>query len=173
LGANPAVPLNFAWPQSISSIQPSSDHRVIYFPFASAESKCWPKESFVALISDLSRRYPAMKHTVLGGIRESESVAQWGPLFKGLSNVECQSALPLESTIAMVRASRLVVSNDTGIRNLAIALDCPTVGIFFSTVPYRYWPRYGVHDAVFEPDGTVPSIDSVCRAVSRVLGPAS
>lgn len=169
LGANPAIPPDFAWPSSIQAIRPSSKAQVIYFPFASVDSKCWPKESFVTLISDLGRQYPAIQHIVLGGIRETESVDSWAPLFRDLPNVFCQAALPLDAAITLLRGARLVVSNDTGVRNLAIAVGCPTVGIFFSTVPYRYWPRYGCHDAVFESDGAIPPVSAVHRSVSRIL----
>ncbi|MCK4830921.1 lipopolysaccharide heptosyltransferase family protein, partial [bacterium] len=55
----------------------------------------------------------------------------------------------------------LLVSNDTGIRNAAIATETPTVGIFFSAVVFRYWPRGGIHEVVFHHDFSVPSVDEV------------
>jgi ADP-heptose:LPS heptosyltransferase len=79
--------------------------------------------------------------------------------------------MPLDQTIALMKAAQCVISNDTGIRNLAISTETPTVGIFFSTIPFRYWPRYGRHIAVFNADGSVPSVTAVYQAIENVLAP--
>ena len=86
-------------------------------------------------------------------------------------NVLVQKAMSLEQTIALMKAAACVISNDTGIRNLAISTDTPTVGIFFSTIPYRYWPRYGKHISVFNHDGSMPSVAAVQQAIDTVLAP--
>ena len=75
----------------------------------------------------------------------------------------------LDDTIALLKGATLVVSNDTGIRNLAITMQTPTVGIFFYTVPYRYWPRYGSHEVVFEHSGAIPSVDSVFESIVKLI----
>ena len=55
IGANPKYPLQFNWPkqlQNASERLPAK--RIVYFPFASVQSKCWPKELFSELISTLA-----------------------------------------------------------------------------------------------------------------------
>jgi ADP-heptose:LPS heptosyltransferase len=64
----------------------------------------------------------------------------------------------------------MVVSNDTGIRHVAIVSNVPTVGIFYREPLYRYWPRYGGHDvALPETDGDPPEVDEVHAACIRVM----
>lgn len=62
-----------------------------------------------------------------------------------------------------------MVSNDTGIRNLAITCDTTTVGIFFASYPFRYWPRHGNHDIVI-PDGEgMPSVSEAFDTCNSAL----
>ena len=88
-----------------------------------------------------------------------------------MANVSVQKAMPLDDTLSLLANAELVVSNDTGIRNLAICCPTTTVGIFYSTVPYRYWPRYGKHDAVFQADGSIPSVNAVQKSIKAILKP--
>ena len=60
-------------------------------------------------------------------------------------------------------------SLDTGIRNLGIAAEIPTVGIFFATTPFLYWPRIPIHDNVFNADGSPPAVDAVYAAARAML----
>jgi ADP-heptose:LPS heptosyltransferase len=83
----------------------------------------------------------------------------------------CQPKLSLDLTIQFLASSDLVISNDTGVRNLAISVDTPTLGIFFSTVPHRYWPRgFGRHKAVFLPEGEIPVVEQVAAEARQLLG---
>ena len=68
----------------------------------------------------------------------------------------------------MIKGADLVVANDTGIRHVAIVSETPTVGIFFGD-PYRYWPRYDIHEvALPEIDGP-PEVSAVYDACVDVL----
>lgn len=167
LGANPTSTLNFCWPNLQKLTHRAS--RIVYFPFASVPSKCWPKEQFCSLIKQLALEYPQYQHIVLGGIGKHEKTEDFDDLTKELRNIRLQGAMALESTVEFLACSTLVVSNDTGIRNLAISTATPTLGIFFSTVPFRYWPRAGkAHDAVYLPDGNIPSVEDVLSS-ARVM----
>lgn len=173
LGANPSLPPDFAWPASLSQAQEARKPRVIYFPFASVGSKCWPTASFYTLIEQAARRWPGYEHVVLAGVGEHEQTSAYAMLAANYTNVRLQPSMGLDQTMAFIAQSSLVVSNDTGVRNLAIALSTPTLGIFFSTVPYRYWPRYGSHEAVFRADGSQPTPDEVMGGIERVLASRS
>ena len=142
---------------------------VIYFPSASTLDKCWPEEKFAGLIAQTARRYPDLEHLVLEGREEWESVQGLMQKIGEAGNVRSLKSMPLEETMSLLKGAQLVVCNDTGIRNLAIVLDTPTLGIFYSTVPYRYWPRYGCHDVVFMADGSVPPVEAVTESFDKLL----
>jgi ADP-heptose:LPS heptosyltransferase len=172
LGSKPVFPLDFHWPggQPRLAWATTREQRIVYFPFASVDSKCWPRERFVDLILKLSQEFPEHSHVVLGGVGEQESPQKYLALAKQRSNVLLQPAMPLESTVNFLSTSCLVISNDTGIRNLAIAAYTPTLGIFFSTVPYRYCPRaQEKHEIIFSSDGQLPSVEEVFSGAWQLL----
>ena len=84
-------------------------------------------------------------------------------------NAETISADEVAETVSLVKGARLLVSNDTGIRHIGIVCDTPTVGLFFSTEVFRYWPRFGNHEVVFNGDGSIPTVDTVFAAAKHVL----
>ncbi len=169
-GANPPIPLDFSWPEIKNKISSDKPY-LVYFPFASVAYKCWPKDRFGELILEAARSYPEHDHIILGGISAHESELEYKHLLADAPNVRLQSALPLDEVIGFLAEAGMVVANDTGIRNLAIAVDTPTVGLFFSTVPYRYWPRYGQHEAVFQAAGDLPEVQEVLLSMNRVISP--
>ena len=169
LGANPSFPPAFHI-NAPALIKPKP--YIIYFTSASIENKCWPMEHYATLLKQLANQYPDHTHVILEGLADWESVA---PLMSVLekdgkiNNIEVQTAMNMTDTLALLKGAAVVVGNDTGIRNLAICCATPTVGVFYSTVPYRYWPRYGQHDAVFVADGSIPKVESVLTSVSKIL----
>lgn len=167
-GANPEIPPNFGWREE--DLGPDLKNKVVYFPFASIEEKCWPQQNFFVLIQEMAQRHPHLEHVVLGGVSASEMLDPFEKVGFGFKNVRLQPAMELGQLTVFLRSAVLVVANDTGVRNLAIAVGTPTVGIFFSTVPYRYWPRYALHDAVFQAKGASPRVEEVVGSCSTLLG---
>jgi len=166
LSLRTSYPPQFKMPGSAKS---SDTPYIIYFTSASADYKCWPEAHFAGLLDNMAQNYPGYKHQILEGVNDSESIDN---LIKSLtvkSGVEPVKADSVDDTVALLKGATLVVSNDTSIRNIAITTDTPTVGIFFSTEPYRYWPRCGNHDIVFNPDHSVPSVDQVYAAIQGLL----
>lgn len=146
----------------------------LYFPSASTLEKCWPEENFATLVRDTATKYPQYDHLVLEGKEDWESIdglmARIGPV----ENVEGIKPMPLEDVMRLIKGASFMVSNDTGIRNLAIALQVPTVGIFFDSVsPYRYWPRYGPHEVVHMPDGSIPPVSEVAETLDNLVSKAN
>ncbi len=170
IGCKTDYPLDFHLP-----VQASQRARpyVIYFTSASTRSKCWPEGNFAALIRYAAERYADYDHVVLEGNQEWESVDGLMQQVGNRDNIQVVKAMPLEQTMSLLKGASVVVSNDTGIRNLAITLDTPTLGIFYSTVPYRYWPRYGLHDAVFMSDGSKPPVEAVSAGFDKLMDKAS
>lgn len=141
---------------------------LVYFPGASTVDKCWPATHFAELMRDLAGRYPNHQHLVLEGIQAWEKADPILESLKDLDNVDVITADNIEDTTKVIKGAELVVSNDTGIRHLAIAAETPTVGIFFRD-PFRYWPRYDIHDiAIPDPDWP-PSVGAVQAACLNVL----
>lgn len=171
IGANPKYPPQFNWPKISQCASGGLQvKRIVYFPFASVQRKCWPKEHFSELIGALAAELPDYCHVILAGIGTDEDPAYFSNMANEYQNVKLQPAGNLEFTIQFLANSYLVVSNDTGIRNLAISVDTPTLGIFFSTVPHRYWPRgNGRHEVVFLPEGEVPPVERVTDGARRLL----
>ncbi len=142
---------------------------IVYFPSASTAEKCWPADHFSRLLGELAVMYPQHEHLVLEGVAEWESIEEIIAPHRNKPNVSEMKATDLHSTISLLKGADLLICNDTGIRNLAIAANTPTVGIFFCTIPYRYWPRYGRHAAVFEYDGSIPPVQKVLASVKAIL----
>ena len=164
-GASPEIPLQFDWGSlSVSNAIPSKSPYIIYFPFASVNSKCWGVENFLRSIARLAKMYPGHEHIILGGVREDEVLLPFEAALAEFKNIQFQRPLKFDETLQLLKHARLVISNDTGIRNLAISLSVASIGIFFATVPYRYWPRYGKHRALFNADGSPPSVEDLVEA---------
>ncbi len=121
---------------------------MVYFIGASCPEKCWPKENFSELITQMAGEFPEKDHLVLGGLKEWERAETVLNLIGELKNVATVDTDTIEKTVSLMKGADLLVSNDTGIRHIAITCNTPTVCIFPGK-PYRYWPRYDIHDAVF------------------------
>lgn len=145
---------------------------IVYFIGASDPYKCWPLKNFAGLIQEMCTAYPDHDHLVLEGIKEWESADEILQSTADLSNVSVIRADTIEETTALMKGADLAVSNDTGIRHVAIVCGTPTVGIFIGG-PYRYWPRYDIHEAVFPSleDGVV-SVEEVKASCLDVLARA-
>jgi len=142
---------------------------LVYFTSASTADKCWSARRFAELISRLADKYSDYEHVVLEGVATWESIDE---VMQGLKDRENVTPLQLDSlneTFSLLMGASLLVSNDTGIRHMAIASETPTVGIFFHTIPFRYWPRFGKHDAVFNADGSQPDVDTVMQSVEFIM----
>ncbi len=169
-GASPKIPPQFGWvslPIS-NAFLPNSPY-IIYFPFASVNAKCWGTENFIHSISRLAKMHPSYEHIILGGIGDGEALQPFEAALSEFKNIRFQRPLELDETLRLLSHARLVISNDTGIRNLAVSLDVPSIGIFFATVPYRYWPRYGKHRALFNAEGSPPSVEDLVEATVSSL----
>lgn len=164
LGAPKKRVLEYGYPHA-----DSKEYRIVYFMGASVPSKQWPQKNFIQLIQRMAEQYPTYNHIVLEGIGINEQADSVMQRLSNFQNVSKSKPLPLDETMKFLSDSKLVVCNDTGIRNMAIASSTCTVGLFFSTVPYRYLPDATMHHAVFESDGQIPSVDQVYTEIQKVL----
>ena len=164
LGAKTTRPLRYGYENKYPK---NLKKRIIYFAGASIKEKCWEEEKFQKLIHKMSQSYQNYEHVILQGIKEDEKFLEIYEPLKKKDNVVLKSAMKLDETMQYLCNSSLVVSNDTGIRNMAIAVETPTVGIFFLTGAFRYWPRDGKHECVFRYDYKSPEIDEVYQVTLK------
>jgi len=143
------------------SYQKNIQNQIIYFAGASTKDKCWEEEKFAQLISIMANKYPHIQHIILQGIKEDEKFLDIYNKNKHHTNVILQQPMDLNTTMQFLANSKIVISNDTGIRNMAIAVDTPTVGIFFATGAFRYWPQVKIHRCVFNENYVSPDVQDV------------
>jgi ADP-heptose:LPS heptosyltransferase len=143
--------------------------RIVYFAGASTENKCWEKDKFKELVQKMSQKYQDYQHVILQGIGENEKFLEIYEPLAPIKNVTLQETMSIEDVMHFLAQSRCLVSNDTGIRNIGIALQTPTVGIFFQIPPFRYWPREEKHDCVFNVEYTSPEVADVYMATKKLI----
>lgn len=141
---------------------------IVYFAGASLQVKSWPAEHFSQLLTEMSQRYPTHDHLVLEGLQQWEKADPILEPLQSVGNVAAIRSDTVEDTTSLLKGADLLVSNDTGIRHVAIVSGTPTVGIFWAD-PFRYWPRYGNHDVVIPDPEWPPPVDRVLSACLRVL----
>lgn len=142
---------------------------IVYFIGASEPNKCWSLKNFSDLIKNTAEKYPDHDHLILEGIKDWESADEILRDNAHGKNVQVVNADTIEDTTSLLKGAALVVSNDTGIRHVAITCETPTVGIFIGG-PYRYWPRHDIHDAVFPSlEDSIVSVDEVTSSCLNVL----
>ena len=113
--------------------------------------------------------YPEKDHLVLGGLKDWERAETVLDSIEARENVSAVDTDTIEKTVSLMKGADLLVSNDTGIRHVAITCNTPTIGIFPGK-PYRYWPRYDIHDAVFpEINFDVVSVEEAYDSCSKLL----
>jgi len=165
LGIKTAYPHRYNMPgKAIKRDQPF----LIYFIGASTPDKVWPAERFTELLKRMSASYPEHEHLILEGISEWETADKILHPINNLNNVSAIQTDTIDATVSLLKGANLVVSNDTGIRHLAIVSEIPTVGIFFND-PYRYWPRFEIHDVAMPNENGSASVDEVEQCCLNVL----
>lgn len=166
LGGKPEKPLNYGYK---STYPKTVVKRIAYFAGASIKPKCWEDEKFSKLIDKMLETYPEYEHVILQGIKEDEQFLTIYNACKTSENLRLQSPMPLEEAMQFLANSSCLISNDTGIRNMALSVDTPTVGIFFLTSPYRYWPSDGRHTCIFNADYISPSVEDVFEGTQELM----
>lgn len=167
LGLPLDAPLDYAY-QPIAP--PLKGSYIIYFPTASSPSKSWEQARFTQLIDQACTRYPQYQHVLLSGLAEWEQAA-CTTIHNALGHHKQLTRFDGgEQTEALLANAHCLVSNDTGIRNLAIARGTPTLGIFIPQLLMGYLPRFGIHEVIYDHDSGMPSVQSVSDAFDTLMG---
>lgn len=160
LGLKHVWPLEYRYPA-----QPYRSQRpyIVYCSSASVPIRCWPMESYGGLMARMADTFPNYDHVLLYGLKPSE-VEEADKVLQiagDRKNLVPEKGAGLERAAMLLRGATMVVGNNSGIRNLAIANNTPTLGIFTAGAHFLYWPRFGLHDLVFIMEGGPPSVELV------------
>ncbi|MGL6175573.1 MAG: glycosyltransferase family 9 protein [Vibrionaceae bacterium] len=168
LGHTPQERLDFADPDN-AQLKRSEKPYILYFNGASQPRKVLTNAQIQQLLEEAIVKFPHFEHVFLEGVAPSEK----GEFLQSLTthkNFSIQPCMPLEQLVEYSAGATLVVSPDTGVRNVAIATHTPTVGIFFATVPFRYTPRYElIHHIVMNANASVPSAAQILASMEHAL----
>jgi len=132
--------------------QINSDNYVVIVPGSAHSDKCWPIERFAALADKISSKFGFS--IVATGTKAEKSVIESLQTETNVTIANLAGLTNLCELTALIKAARLVVSNDTGPGHIAAVLGIPVVLIFGRSNPARVAP-YGRSRCVaaVEPDG--------------------
>ncbi|MCC7519441.1 MAG: glycosyltransferase family 9 protein [Verrucomicrobiae bacterium] len=97
--------------------------------------KCWPVEHFVSLAQKLVESHPGLGFLVFCGADDEMESRQF--LEKLGDRARLVRQLPVRVVAEAMRRCRAVVTNDSGLLHVAVAVNTPTVTIFGPTNPRR------------------------------------
>lgn len=105
-------------------------------------NKRWPVENFAAVMRALAQRRPAARFAILGGAEDRELGARLAALAAPVRCLDLTGQLSLPEMVEWIRATSLMITNDTGPMHVAAAVNTPVVAVFGPTDPRRTGP-YG------------------------------
>jgi lipopolysaccharide heptosyltransferase I len=130
----------------------NASNYVVFVPGSRHRDKVWPVERFAALADGISSQFRSSVVAV-GTAAEKDIVDN----LQNLAHVPIANFVgktSLGELMALLKAARLVVGNDSGPGHIAVALDTPTVIIFGRANPARIAPyRKENCVAAIEPHG--------------------
>jgi heptosyltransferase-1 len=142
------TPAQFIFPHvpeaadSVSSLLADNDVKpdnyAVFIPSSAHRDKCWPIQRFAVLADKISSQFH-LSIVAVGTESEKDNVEN----LKDLANVRIANlagGTSLSELIALLKAARLVISNDTGPGHIAAALGVPVVMIFGRSNPVRVAP---------------------------------
>ena len=113
---------------------------VVFVPGSTDADKCWPVERFAALAQKISSRF-SVPIVATGMASEASFIDRLSSL-ANVPVINLAGRTSLKELTALLRAAKLVVSNDTGPGHIAAALGTPLVLMFSWSNPARIAP-YG------------------------------
>ena len=133
------------------------DRYAVIIPGSAQVSKCWPVERFAALADRLASDH-GLAVVATGSKSESATIEQIRGRAKWpIASLAGETSLP--ELVEVLRAARLVVSNDTGPGHIAAALGRPLVMMFSWSNPLRVGP--------YRRPGCVVARDAAARGLAN------
>lgn len=119
---------------------------------ASARSRMWPEEKFVALGQRLLQAHPTLAIVLTGAPDERDYLDAIARAI-GERAVVAVGRVPLADLPELVRRLRVLVTGDTGTMHIAFAVGTPTVCLFAVSDPATSGPPYDphLHTVIYRP----------------------
>jgi len=136
------------------------DDIVIIAPGARSHTKVWPEKNFNALIHRLHDE--DIQVIITGDENDSALIEKVLPRrLTGVINLV--GLLNLLELSCLMKASTLVVTNDSAVLHLALASNCPTLSLFGPTDPIKYAPKAEPHRFIQGKEDCVPCEQALCK----------
>jgi heptosyltransferase-2 len=132
-----------------------------------SRAKRWPAERFAAVADMLSERTGA--EVVLVGAAEESGISEEVARRMRARPVVLTGKTDLAQTAAVLKASDLLVTNDTGPAHVAAAVGCPVVVIFGPTNPDTTRPFSTTAEVVRRPPDCAPCMLRDCPIDHRCM----
>lgn len=169
--------VQYDWPLRYDYPKPERIHKkpyIVYFPTASVADKCWPPEHMASLINEMCDKYPDIDHLLLAGLADWEIQTAKSIANKIENKNNFFTYAPGPEAFSLICHANVLVSNDTGLRHLAIAAETPTVCMFpIVTLLFGYTPHFGNHKAVAADESGSIAVSSVAKAIDEIINPTN
>ena len=132
-----------------------------------SRAKRWPAERFAAVADMLMERVDA--DVVLIGAAEELDISREVARRMRVPPVVLTGKTDLAQTAAVLKASDLLVTNDTGPAHVAAAVGCPVVVIFGPTNPFTTRPFSDTAEVVRRPPDCAPCMLRDCPIDHRCM----
>ncbi|MDT5271099.1 MAG: heptosyltransferase [Acidobacteriota bacterium] len=132
-----------------------------------SRAKRWPAERFAAVADMFKERVGA--DVVLLGAREEMDISEEVAQHMRVPPVVLTGKTDLAQTAAVLKASDLLVTNDTGPAHVAAAVGCPVVVIFGPTNPITTQPFSTSAEVVRHPPDCAPCMLRDCPIDHRCM----
>src|SRR5690606_12760134 len=125
--------------QKMAEMQLETGSFICIHPGARDERRRWPAQHFASIADALAR--DGYRLLLTGSEDEHALLAKVAQLIDGpvINIVDRFGHLPIGELAAILRRSRLLISNDTGVSHVAAALSVPSVIIFSPWSDMRRW----------------------------------
>jgi lipopolysaccharide heptosyltransferase I len=117
----------------------ADNNYIVMIPGASNLKKCWPAKNFAALAERIRSQSDAA--IIMAGSKSDRTFTAAVQAATSIPLIDLAGRTTLPELIALLRDSRLVISNDTGPGHIAGALGVPLVILFGPTNPRRLCPH--------------------------------
>jgi len=131
-------------------------------------NKRWPVEYYTTLVRQLAAANPEARFAITGSAEDSPLSARIAEAAPDRC-MDLAGKLSLPEMIEWIRASTLMVTNDTGPMHVAAALGKPLVAIFGPTEPTRTGPYGQLDSTVRTRLDCVPCMKSHCSRRDKPL----